>query len=137
MENITKTIQEAQKQFESGNTFMAMVLLTLCLEWMGALLDDKPLKSSKQSKRRFNKAVALLLGGKYAAINRDSFLYEYWRNQLIHSGKFSKRLCITNDSINHHLCLNENKQWIWVPSVFLHDMQTALVKLEKIKKAEK
>ncbi|NSW46335.1 MAG: hypothetical protein HPY79_11030 [Bacteroidales bacterium] len=137
METINQTIQEAQKQLESGNTFMAMVLLALCLEWMGALLDDKPLKSTKQSKRRFNKAVACLLGGKYAALNRDSFLYEYWRNQLIHSGKLSKRFFISDDPINHHLCLNENKQWIFIPSVFLRDMQAAFAKLEKIKKAEK
>ena len=137
MELINQTLQEAKKQYESGNTLLALILITLCIEWMGAMLDDKPLKSPKQSKRRFNKAIELLLRGKYAMFNRDSFFYEYWRNPLIHSGKLSKRFVLIEAPINNHLCLNDNKQWMFVPTVFIHDMQASFRKLEKIKKAEK
>lgn len=135
MELLRKTIQEAEKQIESQNFELALVLLTLCVEWMGAKMDKKPLKSPKQSKKRFSKAIDLLFGGRYAALNRDSFLYDSWRNPWLHVGNPSSWFFIAQNLDLKHLSENDNKQIVFIPSVFLKDVQIALKKLERKVKA--
>lgn len=130
MELLRKTIQEAEKQIELQNFELALVLLTLCIEWMGAKMDKKPLKSPKQSKKRFSNAIDSLFGGRYAALNRDSFLYDRWRNPWLHAGSPSSWFMITENPDLKHLSESEKKQIIFIPSVFLKDVRVALKKLE-------
>ncbi len=130
MELLRKTINEAEKQLEAQNIGLTLVLLTLCIEWMGAKLDKKPLKSPKQSKKRFGKAIDSLFDGRYAALNRDSFLYDSWRNPWLHAGNPSSWFFITENSDLKHLSENDKKQIVFIPSVFLKDVQNALKKLE-------
>lgn len=129
MLQLKQNIEEAKKQLTLGNVELTIILLTLCIEWMGAHLDKKPLKSPKQTKKRFDNAIKTLLGGNYAALNRDSFFYEHWRNPLIHAGKPGSLFLITRDNSFKHLSKNENKKIIFNPDVFLSDIEHALKKL--------
>lgn len=130
MLQIKQNIEEAKKQLNSGNIELSIILLTLCIEWMGAQLDKKPLKTPKQTKKRFDIAINTLLGGNYAALNRNSFFYEHWRNPWIHAGKGSSWFLITTDkNFNHLSKSSEAKKIIFNPSVFLSDIEKAFNKL--------
>lgn len=129
MLQVSQHIEEAKKQLLLGNVELSIILLTLCIEWMGAHLDKKPLKTPKQTKKRFDHAINNLLRGDYAALNRDSFFYEHWRNPWIHTGKPSSLFKITRDKEYKHLSKTVDKKIIFNPDIFLMDMESALKKL--------
>ncbi|NMD00370.1 MAG: hypothetical protein GYA62_11710 [Bacteroidales bacterium] len=129
MLQLSQNIEEAKKQLNSGNIELSIIILTLCIEWMGAMIDKKPLKAPKQTKKRFDMAINKLLGGNYAALNRDSFFYEHWRNQLIHTGKPSSLFIITTNKELKHLSKNEDKKIFFNPDVFLIDIESAFKKI--------
>ena len=124
-EYIDKFIILQAKKLQEQKFYLASVMvLTIGLEVMGGFFDKKPLKSPKQSKIRFKIATDKLLGGKYSALNKDDYLYETLRNQLVHSllsGKYSIQLdysqklvmCAyqcTHDDLNK--CIGSGTQFI-------------------------
>lgn len=80
MQQLKQNIEEARKQLTIGNVEWSILLLTLCIEWMGAHLDKKPLKSPKQTIDSLtfyygndkNKVVLIEKGVKQAASLWDS-----------------------------------------------------------------
>jgi Mor family transcriptional regulator len=114
---------------ENNLHLQSVQLLTLSIEFLGGLLDGKPLKSEQQSKKRFNSALKQLFPGKYYYLNKDYFLYDSLRNQLIHAfspgGKLL--LCKANSNLKH-LETHENKLVI-VIEVFYEDVKKACEKI--------
>jgi hypothetical protein len=130
-ERLHQLLQEAKILQEQQLYASSIILLTLCIELMGACLDDKPVKSPKQSKKRFQVAIHTLLGGNYAALDRKISLYDKWRNQWIHALSPSSLFLITTDISKPHLSFTEKKQIIFNPVVFYNDMLAAFDKLNK------
>lgn len=137
LEHIDKfIILQAKKLQEQKFYFASVIVLTMGLEVMGGFFDKKPLKSPKQSKIRFKMATYKLLGGKYATINKDDYLYEALRNQLVHSllsGKYFQWNITENES---HL-LESDKIIFFNPKVFLADTEKAVSRLKQLLKEGK
>ncbi|MBN2682820.1 MAG: hypothetical protein JXR58_09955 [Bacteroidales bacterium] len=137
-EFIRKYIISDIKLMQENNLHLQSVqLLTMSIEFLGGLLDGKPLKSEQQSKKRFNSALKHLFPGKYYFLNRDYFLYDSLRNQLIHAfspgGKLL--LCKANSNLKH-LETHESKLVI-VIEVFYEDVKMACEKLIKMVEEDK
>ena len=109
----------------------SLTILTIGIEIMGGFFDKKPLKSPKQSKIRFKAATDKLLGGKYASINSDDYLYETLRNQLVHSLLPGKSIVLDLSSEEIHL-KKDGYNLILNPEVLLSDMQRASIKLQNL-----
>jgi len=101
-------ILQAKKMQEHKLYLASVMVLTIGLEIMGGFFDKKPLKSPKQSKIRFKIAVEKLLGGKYAELNKDDYLYEILRNQLVHSIMSGKSLQWNISESESHLLESDN-----------------------------
>lgn len=69
----------------SGQTLFAFMIIAQAIEVLGGFLDRKPMKAERQSAKRFSKALNLLFGKRYRAVNGDHKLYLSLRNQLTHS----------------------------------------------------
>jgi len=124
-------ISQAKSLQEKKAYLASVTTLTIGLEVLGGFFDKKPLKSPKQSKIRFRTATDKLLGGKYAVINRDDYLYEMLRNQLLHSLLPGKALIMELSDTENHLLLINNTL-LFNPQVFLTDVETAVIKLRKL-----
>ncbi|PIP55383.1 MAG: hypothetical protein COX07_00240 [Bacteroidetes bacterium CG23_combo_of_CG06-09_8_20_14_all_32_9] len=122
-------VQHAKKLIEQKSYISAVMVLTIGIEIMGGFFDKKPLKSPKQSKARFKIAFEKLLGGRYAAINRNDFLYESLRNQLIHSLISGKILLFSLEK--QHLT-EQDGFIIFNPLTFLSDTEKASKKLAEM-----
>lgn len=131
-EYIQKFIIYQAKVLQAKNAYMAsLTTLTVGLEVMGGFFDKKPLKSPKQSKYRFRMATDKLLGGRYSIINKDDYLYEVLRNQLLHSLLPGRALIFDNIEKEKHL-FQEGKAILFSPEVFLADIEKASIKLEML-----
>lgn len=131
IEFINEFVIKQATDLQKNRAYLSSVtILTIGMEIMGGFFDKKPLKSPKQSKMRFRAATDKLLGGKYTAINRDDYLYETLRNQIIHSLLPGKAIVFDITSKEIHL-KQENQSLIINPEVLLLDMQKAVLKLEK------
>lgn len=130
-EYIDKFIILQAKKLQEQKLYLASVMvLIIGLEVMGGFFDKKPLKSPKQSKIRFKMATDKLLGGKYAALNKDDYLYESLRNQLVHSllsGKYFQWNITENES---HL-LESDHIIFFNPKVFFTDTEKAAYRLKQ------
>jgi len=125
------------KKLQEQKLFLASVMvLAIGLEIMGGFFDKKPLKSPKQSKFRFKIACEKLLGGKYAILNKDNYLYEILRNQLIHSLLSGKSLQWNISESESHLLESDNIIF-FNPKVFLTDTEKAASRLGQFLKEGK
>ncbi len=124
-------IQQAKNLQEKKAFLASLAILAIGLEIMGGFFDKKPLKSPKQSKARFRVATDKLLGGRYSIINRDDNLYELLRNQLLHSLLPGKSLVLDITENENHL-LSVNNTILFNPWVFLKDVESGAIKLQKL-----
>ncbi|MDD5572146.1 MAG: hypothetical protein PHD97_13435 [Bacteroidales bacterium] len=122
-------INQANKLQEQESFLASIMVLTIGIEVLGGFFDKKPIKSPKQSKLRFKMAIDKLLGGKYAELNRDDYLYEALRNQLVHSLMISRYITLS-DSEKHLSMLG--KSILFNPKDFLDDMEKAVTKLKQL-----
>lgn len=128
MKHIIQQIKYARELIGRNDYITALLMMVLCIEWIGAVLDkQKPLKAIKQSQRRFQKALEFI-GSAYAYFNREGFLYHALRNHLIHTGILSKRIELVIDA-SMHLKYNEKKQLVIDLKVLLNDIENAVNKL--------
>lgn len=119
-------------ELQKKKFFLASVtILTIGLEIAGGFFDNKPLKSPKQSKIRFRAATNKLLSAKYAVVNRDDFLYETLRNQLLHSLIPGKTIVFDLSARENHLTLINNTI-LFNPQIFLSDVEEGIIKLRKL-----
>lgn len=122
-------LQQSKKHIENKSYLSSILILTIGLEIMGGFFDKKPLKSPKQSKLRFRIAIDKLFGGKYTFYNKNDFLYESLRNQLVHSLLTSSQLKLS--LTDKHLC--NNKEYItFNPITFHSDIEGAVKKLKAL-----
>jgi hypothetical protein len=125
----TFIIKQSKKLIDNKSYFAAIIILTIGIEVMGGFFDKKPLKSPKQSKARFKTGIDKLFGGKYSVINRDDSLYEFLRNQLIHSLTISSKLHVSTEKI--HLSEIEGTI-IFNPITFYNDTKKACINLSEL-----
>jgi hypothetical protein len=133
-EYIDKFIILQAKKLQEQKFYLASVMvLTIGLEVMGGFFDKKPLKSPKQSKIRFKMAVDKLLGGKYSVLNNGDYLYEAFRNQLVHSILAGKSFQWDLSEKESHLVTVGNIIY-FNPKMFLADTEKAALRLKQFLK---
>lgn len=119
-----------------GKHQVAFFVISQMVEFLGAMLDDKPLRAKEQSRKRFELALKKLYPLPYHKINEKDFLYHNFRCNMSHLLTTSNH--IYTSSIKHlnaelHLRFNENKQLILLIEPLLQDTQNACKKvLDKI-----
>lgn len=89
-------IQEIGRLQKEGFFFFSFILIGQAIEALGCFLDNKPLKATAQSSKRFSRSLNLLMGYRYRAVNQDHWLYDKLRNQLTHAFVPSKYLYLTH-----------------------------------------
>jgi hypothetical protein len=122
-------ISDIKLMLDNDLHLQSVQLLTISIEFLGGLLDGKPLKSEQQSKKRFNSALKHLFPGKYYFLNRDHFLYESLRNQLIHAFSPGGKLMLCNSNSNLKHLENYENRLVIVSEVFYEDVKKACEKI--------
>jgi hypothetical protein len=136
-EYIDKFIILQAKKLQEQKFYLASVMvMTIGLEVMGGFFDKKPLKSPKQSKIRFKIAVDKLLGGKYSVLNNGDYLYDAFRNQLVHSLLAGKSFQWDLSEKEAHLVESGNVIY-FNPKMFLADIEKAALRLKQLLKEGK
>lgn len=130
LENVV--IRELGKLQQAGLSYMQFVLMGQAIEVLGGFLDQKPMKASGQSARRFSKGVNYLLGGRYRLLNDNYFLYDKLRNQMTHTFIPGSGLMLLDKSDPNgeyrHLDYKDGKL-ILVADVFYEDLCRACRRL--------
>ncbi|HBS86072.1 MAG: hypothetical protein A2W91_08065 [Bacteroidetes bacterium GWF2_38_335] len=122
-------ITDIGKMQDAGFYYYSFILMAQSIEVMGAFLDNKPLKADNQSSKRFNNALKELFHKQYFFLNKDYYLYNKLRNQMVHALIPSQELLLTTkDSGKKHLS-NEDKKLVLVAETFYNDVRTAAEKL--------
>lgn len=124
-------VEHSGKLQNQGNILASLIVLAIGLEIIGGFFDSKPLKSPKQSKLRFNKAVSLLQRKKYATINSNHGLYEALRNQLLHALLPSGLLRIDNVTAEQHLEFSDGNI-LFNPEIFRDDVSVLCAKIREL-----
>ncbi|PKP21411.1 MAG: hypothetical protein CVU05_06850 [Bacteroidetes bacterium HGW-Bacteroidetes-21] len=118
---------------EKGFYFISFIMMVQAIEYLGGLMDNKPLKAREQSKKRFNKAISTLFGSGYKVLNRNDELYNDLRNPLLHTlNQGSKFILLSeNNSEKHkHFQIIENKT-VLIAEEMYHDITVAFSKLKR------
>lgn len=78
-------VQELDRLQKENFHHFSFILIGEAIETLGGLLDNKPLKAKAQSMKRFTKSIDVLMPRSYSVLNKDNFLYDKLRNQMVHS----------------------------------------------------
>lgn len=109
----------------------SFVMMMQAIEYLGGVLDGKPLKAREQSKKRFSIAINKLFDSRYQYHNRNNELYDHLRNHLMHAfspGSYFS-LCMAGESESHlHLQKNDEGQVVVVAEELLKDIGNAAAK---------
>lgn len=89
-------VGEISKLQGIGLSCIQFVVMGQAVEILGAFLDNKPMKASGQSARRFSLSVRKLFGGRYRLLNDKNMLYDKLRNQMTHAFMPGKDLLLLN-----------------------------------------
>ena len=93
-----------RKTIDAGMCNFSFVLMAQSIEIMGAYLDNKPMRASNQSLKRFCLAIEKLFPNEYYKANYKAFLYKQLRSCMVHmflpTDKLDLRL---SDDRNKHL----------------------------------
>jgi len=126
---------ELKRLQEENFHHFSFILIGQAIETLGGFLDDKPLKARSQSMKRFNKCIRRLMPEYYSHINKDNFLYDKLRNQLVHSFSPSGSIYLTNRKKNteglRHLQKNNGKL-VLVSEDLYEDLLRAINKFYKL-----
>ncbi|MBP7462995.1 MAG: hypothetical protein KA793_01585 [Bacteroidales bacterium] len=113
------------KMLEAGFTMQAVLLMAQSFEIYGAYFDNKPFRSTGQSLKRFDLAIANLFGYKYHLANRNNELYTQMRALFIHTFLPGERLHIIEKAdVDLHLNI-ENGIITIIPAVLNTDVRRA------------
>lgn len=124
-------IPEIKRLQEERFLIPSFVMMMQAIEYLGAILDDKPLKAREQSKKRFSQAIKKLFDPRYQYYNRNNELYDHLRNHLMHafsSGSYF-HICQAGDTDGQkHLQKNDEGRVVLVAEELLKDIEKAAAK---------
>ena len=99
-------IIESEALLLNGYRDQALASMVMGLEWIGTVLDKKPSGAKKQSRKRFELALAKM-PGQYFQVHQEIDLYRQLRNRAIHNPWVKGRYLILTENITEHLsCVN-------------------------------
>ena len=91
-------IENVQSLLEGQQYYPLFVFAALGIETLGAVIDNKPIRTRNQSKYRFGTALFKLFPNQYGFINKKAFLYEALRNHSAHNLLPSSQLMLLNNN---------------------------------------
>jgi hypothetical protein len=102
-------VEELYRLQKENFHHFSFILIGEAIETLGGLLDNKPLKAKAQSMKRFTKSINVLMPRKYSVVNKDNYLYDKLRNQMVHSFIPSSSLILisNNNNPNNYTHLQE------------------------------
>ena len=125
-------IQDIRKLIDSGQEYVALVIMSQSIETLGAFLDAKPFRAKAQSKKRFNMALKKLFPYKYRKANDKFFLYDKLRNHIAHILIPSARVHIIKDAtLAKHMDVTKGTLYISIED-FYTDVKLATEQLIKM-----
>ncbi|PLX05813.1 MAG: hypothetical protein C0594_06785 [Marinilabiliales bacterium] len=134
-------INEISSMIDAGFQYFAFILITQSIETLGAIIDNKPLKAKSQSKQRFASALYKLFPGRYSFLNKNNWLYDKLRNQVVHVLYPSSSIHIINNKEDKsHLQFENNILKIHIYDYYkdlVNAAEKTLVFLEKKDNLEK
>jgi hypothetical protein len=77
-------IDELGRMQQEGFHYYSVVIMVQAIEFLGSMLDDKPIRARNQSKNRFRLAVSKLFDIRYQHLNYNDWLYDKLRNHMVH-----------------------------------------------------
>lgn len=124
-------IPEIEKLQENNCTLSSFILMTQCIEYIGGIIDKKPLKAVGQSQKRFSKAIQILFSPKWQFYNKNGILYEKLRNHLLHTFTVGSGIQLLSDeNLKHlHLTIHDNNICIHNQQM-LQDIKAVIAKME-------
>lgn len=130
LEQIEKIIvTEARSLIELGFDQQALTSVVLGIEWLGALLDAKPLGAKNQSRKRFE-LVLKLLPPQYWSCHKEVNLYRQLRNKAVHNPWVdSKYIALTRYEDQH--MQEEYAKTLFSISRLISDLELLILKLKK------
>jgi len=124
-------IKELSFLIEHEHINTAFLLMALSIEYLGAIIDDKPLKAKIQSQKRFNKAINRLFPDGYKFINQNGLLYDKFRNHMIHTFTAGDCFILTNlknaEGCKH--LFTQNNKTVLIAEIMFEDILNAYKKL--------
>lgn len=117
----------------SGSAYIKFLNIIICIEFLGACIDNHPFNEDTHSKDRFNDALIKLFNKKYSQFAKSDnpyYLYEQLRCPFIHRLKPSKLIALTHraESIKEgtkHLTPTEGGLLVLVLEDFFEDLEKA------------
>ncbi|MCX6256283.1 MAG: hypothetical protein NTW49_00015 [Bacteroidia bacterium] len=124
-------ITDIGRLLEHGFDYISVAIMVQAIEFMGSLLDDKPLRARNQSKIRFGHAISRLFDKRYASLNANNWLYDKLRNHMAHQFIPSSWIIITRSvdlKSGKHL-QRDGEKLIIAADAFYSDFKQACEKL--------
>ena len=135
VQNIDVIVNDIENLIVQKNDFMAFVILSIGIEFLGCFLDEKDYDDFEQSTIRFKNALTNLFKNNWYKNNSD-FIYKAFRGRLIHQyrvgeGIFLTSKCKNNANLDDHLKVVEGARVFVLEQLFL-DFKTAANRLKNI-----
>lgn len=126
---LSETVLPEIRQLQQHGFYLASyVMMMQAIEYLGAILDKKPLKAREQSKKRFAKAIDKLFDSRYKYYNRNCELYDHLRNHLLHTlsaGSYFELVSLAESGERKHLTKSEDGKVILIAEELLEDIEKA------------
>lgn len=132
---LTDTIFPEIKRLQSSGFYLpSNIMMMQAIEYLGSVIDKKPLKAREQSKKRFSIAIKKLFDTKYQYFNKNNELYDHLRNHLLHtftSGSVFEIIPAAKSKGINHFSKTESGKIVIIAEVLLSDIEKAAEKCLK------
>ena len=130
--------KEVQSLLETESYYPLLIYATIGIETLGAIIDDKPIRATNQSKGRFGSALYHLFPNQYGFVNKGAFLYDSLRNHSAHNLIPSTKIFfVDKDSKSVRHLNQQTNQLTFVIETFALDFIAACdLALDKLKKGD-
>ena len=126
---LTDTIVPQIRQLQNQRFYLpSYIMMMQCVEFLGAIIDKKPLKAREQSKKRFSLALKKLFDSPYHYYNRNNEIYDKLRNHLLHTfsiGNYFEIMPASEAGDNKHLTKSNDGRIILIAEEMLRDIEKA------------
>lgn len=129
----TFILPQIKKLQNDGHYFISFITMIQAIEFLGALIDKKPLKAREQSKRRFSKAIDTLFNSNYKIHQQKDVLYDDLRNPLLHTLSSGNRFLLLSrkEAGNHKHFERVESKTVIIAEEMYNDICDAFAKFEK------
>ena len=92
---------EIQSLLANGFVDSAFLIAVMGIEFLGAMVDDKPVRANGQSSRRFKIGLRKFFPKRYGKPSITESIYKSLRCNVGHLLQFSSKIDFVDDSISH------------------------------------